>query len=480
MPTQPTVSLISLGCPKSVVDSEKILGQIADSGGLVCEDIDDADVVVINTCSFIEEAISESLEVIYEAVERKQAGECKAVIVSGCLAQRFGKDLKEEIPEVDIWVGVDEEHKIAGICRAAAEDKLEHCAQLNIQRTKEPLHSHDGRLRITPRHYAYLKISEGCDNVCAFCIIPKIRGRHRTKPIDVTVAEAQELVNDGAKELVIVAQDSTDYGRELYGERNLAGLLRKLAAEVDGLEWMRLLYAFPAHFGEDLVEELATNNRLCKYLDIPIQHISDEVLRRMRREVGRKETEDLILKLRERIPDLILRTSVIVGFPGETNEEFEELIEFLKIARFDRLGAFSYSQEEGTAAYRRDDQVPEEVKADRLGRLMEVQQGIAFESTQAAVGESREIVLDKRSRESESVWEGRSYAEAPEIDGIIKVCGRNLKVGEFYECEITEAQGYDLVARPTARELRVPRDAFQILSAASKGSENTYSRPQRL
>ncbi|MDA0840511.1 MAG: 30S ribosomal protein S12 methylthiotransferase RimO [Planctomycetota bacterium] len=474
---QPTVSLISLGCPKTLVDSEKILGQIAESGGLICGDVDDADIIVINTCSFIEEAISESLEVIYEAVEKKEAGECKAIIVAGCLSQRFGRELKDEIPQVDVWVGVDEEHKIAGICRAVAEDQTEHCAQLQIDRTKEPLHSHAGRLRITPRHYAYLKISEGCDNVCAFCIIPSIRGRHRSKPMEVAIEEARELANDGAKELVIVAQDSTDYGRDLYERRNLAELMRRLA-DVEGIHWMRLLYAFPAHFTDDMIEELATNPKMCRYLDIPIQHISDNMLNLMRREVGRKETESLILKLRDRIPDLVLRTSVIVGFPGETDDDHEQLVEFLEKVKFDRLGAFRYSQEEGTAAFRRKEQVPEALKAKRLDRVMAVQQKVAFEKAQSMIGRELEILIDKKNLDHDGLWEGRSYGEAPEIDGLIYVRGRGLKVGEFTQCTISSAEGYDQYAEPVLRELRSLEDAFKVLP--QNGGGESFARPMRL
>ncbi|MDP7253923.1 MAG: 30S ribosomal protein S12 methylthiotransferase RimO [Planctomycetota bacterium] len=473
---QPTVSLISLGCPKTVVDSEKILGQVAEAGGLICEEVSEADIIVINTCSFIEEAISESLEVIYEAVERKEAGECKAIIVAGCLSQRFGNDLKDEIPEVDVWVGVDEEHKIAGICRAVAEDKIEHCAQLQIERTRDPLHSQAGRLRITPRHYAYLKISEGCDNVCAFCIIPTIRGRHRSKPIDIAVAEARELANDGAKELVIVAQDSTDYGRDLYDQRNLAELMKRLA-EVDGLHWMRLLYAFPAHFSDAMIEELATNPKVCRYLDIPIQHISDNMLDLMRREVGRAETEGLVLKLRERIPDLVLRTSVIVGFPGETDDDHHQLVDFLEQVKFERLGAFRYSHEEGTAAFRREDQVPEEVKAERLDRVMAVQQKIAFEKAQSMVGRELKILIDRKNLNQDGLWEGRSYGEAPEIDGLIYVRGRGLKSGEFLQCSISSAEGYDLFAEPVSREQRSLEDAFKVLP---RDADDAFARPMRL
>ncbi|MBI2191189.1 MAG: 30S ribosomal protein S12 methylthiotransferase RimO [Planctomycetes bacterium] len=479
MPHQPTVSLISLGCPKTVVDSEKILGQVAEAGGLICARAEDAEVIVINTCSFIEEAIEESLEVIHEAVAHKKAGRCRALIVSGCLAQRFGAQLRAQIPEVDVWVGVDEEHRVAELCRAAAEEKLEHCARLQTARTREPLHSHAGRLRITPRHYAYLKISEGCDNVCAFCIIPKIRGRHRSKPSETVLEEARELAADGVAELILVAQDSTDYGRDLYGGRQLAPLLHDLA-RVPGLRWMRLLYAFPAHFGDDLIDEVAANERLCKYLDIPIQHINDQILRRMRREVGRRETESLIQRLRERVPGIVLRTSVIVGFPGETDEQFEELVEFLHAARFDRLGAFRYSAEEGTAAFRHPDAVPETVKQQRLDQLMEVQKAIAFEKARAVVGRKLEILIDRLGDRRSGVWEGRSYGEAPEIDGVIHVQGRDLKPGGFYDCEIVGADGYDLIARPVASPFRAPARALRVLAPANGTGDSSSCRPRRL
>ena len=434
--------------------------------------------VVINTCSFIEEAISESLDAIYEAVERKAAGECRAIIVAGCLPQRYGKELRDEIPEVDVWVGVDEEDKIAGLCRSVAEDDLEHCANLLVERSKAPLDAHDARLRITPRHYAYLKISEGCDNVCAFCVIPRIRGRHRSKPREVVLAEAAELAGDGAVELALVAQDSTDYGRDLYGERQLAGLVRDLSG-IDGIRWLRLLYAFPAHFGEDVIEELATNPVLCQYLDLPIQHISDRMLKLMRREAGRRETEDLIHRLRERVPDLVLRTSVILGFPGETDEDVEELVEFLREVRFERLGAFRYSHEEGTSAFKREDQVPEEVKVARVKHVMEVQQAIAFEKAQEMLGRELEILIDREAEEQESVWVGRSYGEAPEIDGVVQVHGRGLVPGEFYQCKVTGAEGYDLTAEPVDRQHRSLERALRVIEP-DRGEGDPFDRPRRL
>jgi ribosomal protein S12 methylthiotransferase len=447
MPDQPKIALISLGCPKAVVDSEKILGQVAESGGLICADVDDADIFVINTCTFIEEATSESLDVIHEALERKRAGKCQAVIVCGCLAQLRGEALAREIPEVDAWVGVDEEHRIAEICQSVTRTGSKRCGSLHLERTRDPLAAHDARLRMTPRHYAYLKISEGCDNVCSFCIIPRIRGRHRSKPREVVINEARELVQDGARELILVAQDTTDYGRDLYGKRELAGLLRDLSA-VDGVRWLRLLYAFPAHFDDRMLGELADNPRICHYLDLPIQHISDRLLRQMGRETGRKETEALVRKLRDRIPDVILRTSIIVGFPGETDQEFEELVDFLKETRFDRLGAFRYSHEQGTGAWRLSGQVAQDIATQRLKRVMEVQQGIAFEKARGMVGRGLEVLIDRRLQGKRRLWEGRSYGEAPEIDGIITVLGRNLKPGTFHECRVIGAEGYDLIATP--------------------------------
>ena len=455
MPEQAKVALISLGCPKNVVDSEKVLGQIVESGALVCEDVADADLIVINTCTFIEDATAESLDVICEAIERKQAGECRAVVVFGCLAQLHGKALAAEMPEVDAWVGVDEEAKIAEICRSLAEGGSGHCAPLHVERARGPLAAHDSRLRITPQHYAYLKISEGCDNVCAFCIIPKIRGRHRSKLREAVLSEAHELVEDGARELVIVAQDTTDYGRDLYGKRELAGLLHDLGG-IDGLKWVRLLYAFPAHFSDEMIEELATSPKIVNYLDLPIQHINDRLLKLMGREAGREETESLIARLRDRVPGLVLRTSVIVGYPGETEEELEELLQFLQEARFDRLGAFRYSHEQGTVAYGRPDQVPKEVRSERLDRVMAVQQSIAFENARKMVGGKLEVVIDSESADTPDVWEGRSYGEAPEIDGVIRVQGSGLEVGCFYECEVSAADGYDLVAVPADRRYAAP------------------------
>jgi len=455
MPEQIRAALISLGCPKNVVDSEKVLGQIVESGGLVCEDVADAVIIVINTCTFIEDATSESLDVIHEAIERKQAGECRAVVVFGCLAQLHGKALVDEMPEVDAWVGVDEEAKIAEICRSLTEDGPGHCAPLHVDRARGPLASHDARLRITPGHFAYLKISEGCDNVCAFCIIPRIRGRHRSKPREAVLGEAAELAGDGARELVVVAQDTTDYGRDLYGKRELAGLLHDLG-RIDGLRWIRLLFAFPAHFDDGMIEELATNPKIVDYLDLPIQHINDRLLKLMGREAGRERTESLIARLRERIPGLVLRTSVIVGYPSETEEEFQELLGSLQEARFERLGAFRYSHEPGTVAHGQPGQVPEGVSSERLDRVMAVQKSVAFEHAREVVGRKVEVVIDRESADAPDVWEGRSYGEAPEIDGVIRVQGAHLEVGQFYECEVTAADGYDLVAIPVDPRYAAP------------------------
>jgi ribosomal protein S12 methylthiotransferase len=441
-----TLAFVSLGCPKNLVDSERMLGKLAQDGYMLTPDADGADVVVVNTCGFIEPARQESLGVIREMLELKRQGRVGSVVVAGCLAERKKDDLLREVPEVDHVVGVFGREEIAEVLdrtlyrRGPAE-------QRSLFRPAPVRALEDtARLRITPRHYAYLKISEGCDRLCTFCAIPSMRGKHVTKPIEEVVREARELAADGVRELIVVAQDTTYYGLDLYGRVRLAELLRELD-KVDGLEWVRVLYAYPIHFTDELIHTLATARKIIPYLDMPLQHINDRMLRRMQRRVDRSATEDLLAKLRQAIPNLALRTTFIVGFPGETEAEFGELFDFLRTARFERVGVFPYSLEPGTPAARLPDHLPEEVKAERRNRLMEAQQEVAFAWAQAQVGKEVEVIVDGPDPEVPGHVLARGQGDAPDIDCQVRLKGKNLRPGDLVRARVTGADGYDLLAR---------------------------------
>src|SRR5436305_2608177 len=409
-------AFVSLGCPKNTVDSERMLGKLAQDGYALTPDADGSDVVVINTCGFIEPARQESLAVIREMLELKRQGRVGAVVVAGCLAERQKDVLLEQVPEVDQIVGVFGQEEIASVVDRAVAQQRE---QRSLFRPAPVRALEDtARLRITPRHFAYLKISEGCDRLCTFCAIPSMRGKHVTKPIEEVLKEARELAADGVRELIIVAQDTTYYGMDLYGRPRLAELLRKLDA-VEGLEWVRVLYAYPINFTDELIETLAGARKIVPYLDMPLQHINDRVLRRMQRRVDRKSTEELLGRLRTAIPGLTLRTTFIVGFPGETEAEFEELVEFVRQTRFERAGVFPYSYEPGTPATRLGGHLPEEVKLERQRRLMEVQQEVAFDWSRRQVGRELDVLVDGPDPEVPNHGLARSYADAPDIDGVV-------------------------------------------------------------
>src|SRR5262245_1933388 len=366
-----TFSFVSLGCPKATVDSERMLGKLAQDGYALIPDASGSDVVVINTCGFIESARQESLSVIREMLALKQQGKIGAVVVAGCLAERQKDLLLETVPEVDQIVGVFGREEIASVVDRAVSQERE---QRSVFRPAPVRALEDtARLRITPRHYAYLKISEGCDRLCTFCAIPKMRGKHATKPIEEVVREARELAADGVRELIVVAQDSTYYGVDLYGRPRLADLIKELD-RIDGIEWIRLLYAYPEHVTDELLETLAAAKKIVPYVDMPLQHINDRVLKRMQRRVDRAKTEELIGRWRDAVPGLTFRTTFIVGFPGETEPEFEELCDFVRDTAFDRAGVFTYSLEPDTPAAKLDGHLPQDVKQARLDRVMTIQQ----------------------------------------------------------------------------------------------------------
>ena len=443
-PLKQTFSFVSLGCPKNVVDAERMLGKLTQDGYALTPDADGADVVVINTCGFIEPARQESLAVIREMLELKQQGRVGAVVVAGCLAERKGDALLQELPGVDHIVGVFGREDITTVLNRTLANHLE---QRSLFRPAPVRAQEDtARLRITPRHYAYLKISEGCDRLCTFCAIPGMRGKHVTKPIEEVVREARELAADGVRELILVAQDTTYYGTDLYGRVRLAELLRELD-KVEGIDWIRIMYAYPINFNDELIETLAGARKVLPYLDLPLQHINDRLLRRMQRRVNRTATEELLARLRAAIPGLVLRTTFIVGFPGETEQEFEELVSFVRQARFERAGVFPYSFEPDTPATRLDDHLPEEVKVERRNRLMEAQQEVAFAWTAAQVGREIEVIVDGPDPDVPNHVLARSHADAPDIDCVVRVKGKNLQAGDLVRVKVTAADGYDLAGR---------------------------------
>ena len=437
-----TYAFVSLGCPKNLVDSERMLGLLQLDGYRLVAEPKGADFVVVNTCGFIERARQESFATIEEMVQLKRAGHTRGVIVSGCLAERDKESLLETCPEVDHLVGVFGREQVTKVA-----DRL--IGGLDEQRSvfrpapSRPLSDRD-RLRITPKHFAFLKISEGCDRLCTFCAIPKMRGKHATKPIEEVVAEAKELVADGVRELNLVAQDTTYYGIDLYGEPRLAELLKQLN-QIDGLDWIRVMYLYPMYFTDALIDVLATSEKILPYLDLPLQHINDTMLRRMQRRVDRVSTEELIGKLRSRIDNLVLRTTFITGFPGETDEQFEELVEFVRGEKFERMGVFTYSYEADTPSARIPGHLPDEVKEARCDRLMAVQQENAFAWNEAQIGKRFDVLLDSPVPGEKNAWLGRSYADAPDVDGVVFVTGKKLKAGQIVPVEIVATSEYDLV-----------------------------------
>ncbi|MBO5331029.1 MAG: 30S ribosomal protein S12 methylthiotransferase RimO [Alistipes sp.] len=422
------INVITLGCSKNTVDSEHLMAQLAAAGYTLSFDSDrtDAKVVVINTCGFIGDAKQESIETILDAVAAKEAGLIEKLFVIGCLSERYADELREEIPEVDDYFGVKDWADIAATL--GAEYKAENQTE---------------RVLTTPKHYAYLKISEGCNWLCGYCAIPLIRGKHESVPMEQVLEEARKLAARGVKEIMVIAQDTTYYGIDLYGRRRLADLLTELC-HIEGIEWIRLHYAYPAAFPEDVIEVMAREPKICKYLDIPFQHISDNMLSAMKRRHTKAEAMELIARLRERIPDIALRTTLLVGYPGETAEDIAELEQFVRNVRFERLGVFPYSEEEGTySAENLKDDVSEEEKQRRADRIMLIQEQIALENNLSRVGRTMRVVVDSRQGD---YYVARSEYDSPEVDQeiLIPVKLRQLRRGHFYDVRITDAEGYDL------------------------------------
>lgn len=430
------IQVITLGCSKNVFDSEVLMGQIKANGGTI-DQSSKANVVVVNTCGFIENAKQESIDTIIEQVERKKNQEIDRLYVTGCLSQRYKKDLEKELPEVNKYFGTTD---LPLLLKALGADyKHELVGE---------------RLLTTPKHYAYLKISEGCNRPCSFCAIPLMRLKHRSTPMEELVDQAKLLANQGVKEIIIIAQDSTYYGLDLYGKRMLGTLLEKLVA-VEGIEWIRLHYAFPTGFPLDVLEVIDKHDKICNYLDIPLQHISDPILRSMRRGTTREKTDRLLKRIRDSVPNVVLRTTLIVGYPGETEQYFEELIQWVKEMEFERLGCFSYSHEEGTHAFSLKDDIPEVVKQKRLARVMEVQTEISLQKNQNLIGSNFRCIVD---RIEGGYYVARTYMDSPDVDNevLVDASSNYLKVGEFYQLKVIQANEFDLIAEPIFLEQNQP------------------------
>lgn len=434
------ILFISLGCDKNLADSEVMLGILAARGHRLVDDETIADVIVINTCCFIHDAKEESIQTILEMADYKTEGSLKALVVTGCLAQRYQKEIFEEIPEVDAVLGTASYHKIA----EAIDRVLEGKEGLYLEDIDSLPETGCRRMLTTGGHYAYLKIAEGCDKHCTYCIIPKLRGNYRSVPMEQLLKEAGELAEAGVRELILVAQETTLYGLDLYGEKSLHKLLMELC-KIDGLRWIRILYCYPEEIDENLIRVMREEPKICHYLDLPIQHADDEILKRMGRRTTKEQLTDIIDRLRVEIPDIALRTTLITGFPGETDDQHEELLEFINQMEFDRLGVFTYSQEEDTPAASMADQIPEEVKKQRQAELMELQQEIAFDLAEDMIGREVIVMIEGRVAD-ENAYVGRTYMDAPNVDGLIFInTEEELMSGDFARVRVTGALEYDLI-----------------------------------
>ncbi len=441
------VGFISLGCAKNLVDSEVMLARLTEGGAAVTADIQQADVVVINTCGFLAAARAEAHDAIRDAVAAKQTGRCRRVVVVGCLVQRDRERLRQAEPGIDVLLGVNERDQVAEVALASVPpDEPTIGDDVCI-----PMPADVARLRLTPPAYAYVRIGEGCNQHCTFCTIPAIRGPMRSKPPEVVLDEARELLADGVAELDLIAQDTTAYGRDLDDRRGLADLLRQLD-RLDGVDWIRLMYAYPRGFDDAVIDALAGCDRVVKYVDLPLQHINDRLLRQMGRRVTRRDVETLLEKLRQRMRGIALRTTLIVGFPGETDAEFNELLRFVRETRFDALGVFAYSREPGTPAARLPNQHPEHVKRERLDAIMQTQQAIAFDRAERRIGQRLRLLVERADRNGRLI--SRHAGQAPEVDGVVKVVDPPEHSGPFIEAECVARDGYDLIARPCAGILK--------------------------
>lgn len=436
------LGMVSLGCPKNLVDSEVMLGLIREKNFTVTNDPADADIIIVNTCGFIESAKEESINTILQMSEYKTQGSCRYLIVTGCLSQRYADELAQNIPEVDAFVGTECFTDISWVIEQVMDGKK--VLHMTRNTTEQPVEM--PRMLTTPEYMAYLKIAEGCDNCCSYCIIPKLRGPYTSRPYEAVMAEAKELAASGIKEIIVVAQDTTRYGEDLYGKLMLPQLLKDLN-DLEGIEWIRVMYCYPNNFTDELIEAFATLPKVCKYVDLPLQHASNSLLASMNRYDTKEQVEALLKKLRTSIPGIVIRTTFIVGFPGETEADFEELKEFVAAQRFENAGVFKYSQEEGTVAGAMPNQIPEEIKENRYHELMALQAEISEELHQDLEGQELDVVIEGFDEENPSLAVARSYREAPDIDGSIFVENTdNLHIGEFAKVRILQGFTYELVA----------------------------------
>ena len=434
------ILFISLGCDKNLVDSEVMLGLLDKKGYQIVDSEEDADIIVVNTCCFIHDAKEESIQTILEMAEYKKEGKLKALVVTGCLAQRYQQEIIDEIPEVDAVLGTTSYDHIV----EAVEEALAGNGHVVLEDVDALPDVKEKRLVTTGGHYAYMKIAEGCDKHCTYCIIPKLRGNYRSVPMEKLLAEAKDLADQGVKELILVAQETTVYGKDLYGEKSLHKLLRELC-KISGIQWIRILYCYPEEIYDELIRTIKEENKVCHYLDLPIQHASDAVLKRMGRRTSKAQLVEIIEKLRKEIPDISLRTTLITGFPGETQEQHEELKDFVDEMEFDRLGVFTYSPEEDTPAATMTEQIPEEVKEDRQAELMELQQEIAFDLAEDMVGREVLVMIEGKVAD-ENAYVGRTYKDAPNVDGLIFInTDEELMSGDFARVRVTGALEYDLI-----------------------------------
>lgn len=430
---------MTLGCPKNQVDSEVMSGHVGEKYQIVKEP-ERADVIIVNTCTFIESAKAESIDTIFEMAQYKEDGLCKTLVATGCLAQRYGDELLKEIPELDGVLGTGNISEIL--------DAIDDAEKFKVRRINEesPEFLYDEtmpRNRLTPRHYAYVKVAEGCDNYCTYCVIPHVRGHFRSRKEESILQEVKKMAEEGVKEILLIAQDTTRYGLDIYGEYRLPSLIKQIA-NLAGIEWIRLMYCYPERFTDELIQVIKETPKVCRYVDLPLQHAHDKVLQEMNRQGSIKEAENLILKLRKEIPEIRIRTTMITGFPGETEEEFQAVVAFIKKVQFDRLGAFAYSQEESTPAAKREDQIPLEVRENRRDELMRVQQDIAYELQKKWLNKQIKVLIEEKLPDGR--WVGRSEGDAPEVDGLVYVKSqRTLRVGEFERVKILEVDSYDLM-----------------------------------
>lgn len=433
------ISLTSLGCSKNLVDAEEMLGILASNNFEITNDEEEADVIIVNTCSFIESAKTESIECILELAQYKESGNCSKLIVTGCMAQRYKEQILTEIPEVDAVIGVNEYDKIAEIINRldGNESDIICCTDMISNQKTLP------RIRSTASYTAYLKIAEGCDNHCTYCVIPSIRGKYRSRKMEDILKEAEDMAGDGIKEIVVIAQDTTRYGIDIYGEYKIGELLRRLCG-IDGIEWVRVHYCYPELVTDELINVFKTEPKLCNYFDIPIQHSSDKILKRMNRRTNRQEIVELINKIRKEIPDAVIRTSLIVGFPGETEEDFENLCDFVREMEIDRLGVFTYSREEDTPAYNLDNQIDEEEKEKRRDTIMLIQSEVSEEQNKKKIGQTVKVLVEGRDEIIKS-WYGRTYADSEDIDGkVFFKSDRKIAEGEFADVLVEQTMEYDL------------------------------------